>query len=523
MGMVAPFQGIASAFYVYFGDWGDVSRRAVLLGVSRQAIYRQSCAVVEVLENWQTELAAHRQQIEQLQKENAELRAERDQRAALTVTIDADKQAEFASVGQANGVSLVVIHRLLQVLLGKVPSVAKLGRMTLAAGRKAKETLAVLDELSRPLVKQVLADEIFTGKKPVLMAVEPNSLCWMSARLAPSRDGDEWAKEFRGLPNLEQLTCDQGSGLLNGLNKINAERAAAGQAKVQFQPDHFHLIRDGQKMLQRQKGRVSRAIKKAEAAEKKLAKVRRRGQNAAGYTGQARRRWQEAERAMDRWSACERSWQRLREGLNLFTPDGELNSRAKVEALIADVLPQLEGKDWDKVRRCLKRPEICTYLDRLEKKLAELPIAPEVREILVEAEGISRRPELTHDETSQAAGQRGIVLMAGVVIGLLGTAGKQAQEMVRHVIRRTWRASSLVEGLNSVLRMQQARHRKLSQPMVDLKRLYWNCRPFRTGRRRNKTPYERLGLRLPDIRWWDLIKLSPEQLREKLSAPAGAT
>jgi hypothetical protein len=29
-----------------------------------------------------------------------------------------------------------------------------------------------------------------------------------------------------------------------------------------------------------------------------------------------------------------------------------------------------------------------------------------------------------------------------------------------------------VECLNSVLRMQQARHRRMTQPMLDLKRLY---------------------------------------------------
>ena len=47
------------------------------------------------------------------------------------------------------------------------------------------------------------------------------------------------------------------------------------------------------------------------------------------------------------------------------------------------------------------------------------------------------------------------------------------------VFRNTWRSSSLVEGLNSVLRMHQTRHRRLTQGLLDLKRLYWNCRTFR--------------------------------------------
>ncbi len=52
----------------------------------------------------------------------------------------------------------------------------------------------------------------------------------------------------------------------------------------------------------------------------------------------------------------------------------------------------------------------------------------------------------------------------------------------------TVRASSVVEGINSVLRMQQGRHRKMTPGMLDLKRLYWNCRRLQTGKRRGRCP-----------------------------------
>jgi len=45
------------------------------------------------------------------------------------------------------------------------------------------------------------------------------------------------------------------------------------------------------------------------------------------------------------------------------------------------------------------------------------------------------------------------------------------------------------------LRMQQAQHRKMTQGLLNLKRLYWNCHTFRTGRRRGTTPYQRLDVR----------------------------
>ena len=39
-----------------------------------------------------------------------------------------------------------------------------------------------------------------------------------------------------------------------------------------------------------------------------------------------------------------------------------------------------------------------------------------------------------------------------------------------------------------VMDWHQARHRHLTQPLLDLKRLYWNCRRFREGKRRRSCP-----------------------------------
>jgi hypothetical protein len=103
-----------------------------------------------------------------------------------------------------------------------------------------------------------------------------------------------------------------------------------------------------------------------------------------------------------------------------------------------------------------------------------------------------------------------------LVLSLSGAAGVEALALVRGVLGGVWRASSLVECLNSVARMQQGRHRKRTQGLLDLKRLYGNCRAFRTGRRRQKSPYERQGLLLPVWDWWELLRRSPEQLRQQL-------
>jgi hypothetical protein len=75
-------------------------------------------------------------------------------------------QHEFATVAQAEGVSLSVARRLLRVVEGSQStlSVPTLGRATREAGNRAGALLEVLDEVARPAVKQATADEIFLAE-----------------------------------------------------------------------------------------------------------------------------------------------------------------------------------------------------------------------------------------------------------------------------------------------------------------------------------------------------------------------
>ena len=186
MGMVAPEQRIASAFFVIHGSYGEVTRYAQERGVCRQWIYREAAALRNALATARQENEGLREQLRQARERQAELEA----RLAQAVVIDAQKQAEVACVGQARGVSLRNCCELLQVLLpGQTLSVAQLGRRTQAAGKKAGELLAVLDKAARQKVREAAADEIYV-KDPVLMVVEPESLCWLSGRLSDEVSGE---------------------------------------------------------------------------------------------------------------------------------------------------------------------------------------------------------------------------------------------------------------------------------------------------------------------------------------------
>jgi hypothetical protein len=268
-------------------------------------------------------------------------------------------------------------------------------------------------------------------------------------------------------------------------------------------------------------GAVGRRIDQAEKAQRKAATKERRTGDGRGK-GAAAKAWRRAERALDAWSAAEKAWAKVGAALRLFTPQGALNTRSHAEAALQAALPPLSGPPWAKVRRQLQRPQLLTFLDKAREGLSSLPVTGELLAAAVRVEGLRRQPAGLQGIGVQAGALRGVLLTAGLVLSLSGPAGSQALALVRGTLRGVWRASSLVECINSVARMQQGRHRKMTQGLLDLKRLYWNCRAFRTGPRRRKAPYELQGLSLPTRDWWELLRLTPEQLRRQLQVANNA-
>ena len=344
------------------------------------------------------------------------------------------------------------------------------------------------------------------------MVVEPESLCWMAGRMVKARDGVTWAEEFARLPALKAVVRDDGTGLGKGVKLERARRRAEALPDLDDTLDVFHTLREGGRALRTTWGAAARALDRAGAAQKGFDRRARQGQSRQGHGAPMDRLWRQAERLWDQAAAAEAAWKRARSAFEFFTPDGRLNDRAEAEAIVAETLPHLGGAAWAKTRRLLLRRESFTFLDQVQERLAELGSTPDVLSALVDLEGLRRQP------WRLSAATRAWALARTVQLTRACPDWRDEARRVRVVLRGVWRASSLVECVNSVARMQQARHRKMTQGLLDLKRLYWNLRRFRAGRRKDQTPYGLLGLRLPDLSFWEFLKLTPEELRKQLSA-----
>jgi hypothetical protein len=344
------------------------------------------------------------------------------------------------------------------------------------------------------------------------MVVEPESLCWMTGRMVKARDGVTWAEEFARLPALKVVIRDDGTGLGKGVKLERARRRAAGLPDLDDTLDVFHTLREGGRALRKTWGAASRALESADAAQKELDRRGRQGQSRQGHGAPTNRLWHQAERLWDQAAAAETAWKQAKSAFEFFTPEGRLNDRVQAAVVVAAALPHLSGAAWAKTRRLLLRRESFTFLDQVPQRLADLGLDPDVLSALLDLEGVRRQP------WRRSATIRAWALVRTVQLTKACSDWHHEARRVRAVLRGVWRASSLVECVNSVVRMQQARHRKMTQGLLDLKRLYWNLHRFRVGRRKDQTPYGQLGLDLPELSFWEFLKLTPEELRQKLSA-----
>jgi hypothetical protein len=292
----------------------------------------------------------------------------------------------------------------------------------------------------------------------------------------------------------------------------NARRRDAGLAEFDQTFDAFHTLREGRRALRRAWGAATRAPERAEVAQKAINRLGRQGRSREGHGTEGHRPWRQDERFWDLAMAADAGWDRARADFGFFRPEVWLNDRTRAEAVVTAALPDLSGVAWGKTRRLPMRRESFTFLDQIGGQLAGLGLAPDVSSALLDLEGLRRQPGRVSAVTRGWALARTAQLSESCP-GWPGQAG-----WVWGVLYGVWRARSLVECVNSVARMQQARHRKMRQGLLDLKQVYGNVGRFRTGHREGKTPYGLLGLKLPEVSFGEFLKLTPDKLREQLSA-----
>jgi len=345
-----------------------------------------------------------------------------------------------------------------------------------------------------------------------LVGIEPASMTAVFCANTADRKGETWAKHLAPFDRLEFAVSDAAKGIASAVAQVaGSRRDAASAPALEHGLDLFHTAMEAHCVLTRHWRAAEAAWEQAEAADVKVADAKRQGVDARGMAQAARAAWGKAIASFERTERLESAWGRCRAALELFHPDGRLNDRCAAFAAIAAALKDLTGPDWAKLRNFLNDPRSLTVLDRMNRRLASAEPRPRWREAM------AWRWWLRHGRPASAAN----LLIGSVRATACRREGneeeRESYDRVASVLGETVRASSAVECMNSVLRMQQSRHRRMTQPMLDLKRLYWNSHPFRSGPRKDVCPYRALGLDLTTFDFWTLLQADPEELAQRLS------
>jgi hypothetical protein len=512
---------IGNAAAVVSGAWGAVTRRSEQSGYSRTAIYQHAERVVQAVASEQASGISY----EELWAENERLKAENEalwQAWSETEDLSESKQRQLASAGSAMGLSLTQIVVLLAIVLPRrmVPSRATMGRWVQQSAQQSRGILEVLDRACQRWVRVLCLDEIFFHREPILMGVDPLSLAWLAGQRGPDRSGESWCKVIEAWPHLEHVIADGGQGLERGVKLANANRRQAQEPEAELPVtitmglDVFHTERELERVLQCLWKRAERQMEAACKADTKLAQLKRRGGDPRGVASHATRAWRQAERLFDEAVQAQEAVGRLNEALGWFDTSGHLYCRENAQEQLNKAIHQLQGESWSKAKRMLKDARTLSHLDRLHEQLNLVVPEPMLREALTHLWYLSRL--MRQSEAEDRVRFHELVILEQILCGQLCSDWYAGYMKVDELLSQAVRASSAVEGVNSVVRMHQGRHRHVSQEMLDLKRLYWNCRVFREGKRKRRSPYDLLGLKLPTSDGWQLLQMDPQELEQKL-------
>jgi hypothetical protein len=352
-----------------------------------------------------------------------------------------------------------------------------------------------------------------------LVGIEPTSMTAVFCQNANDRKAETWQQQLAPLKNLVFVISDAAKGIAGAVQQTARLRRESDPlaSTLEHGLDLFHTTQEAQRVLGQAWRRAELLWEKADACDAQVERDKKQGIDARGSASTAHAAWSRAIETFEQVERLALAWDRCRAAFDLFRPNGQLNDRLWAAAAIRAGLSELTGPEWRTVRNFLTDRRSLAFLDRMHQRLEAAEPRKQWRAVL------AWRWWKLHGGSSTPRSSPLAAMAHAVALDLpLKEAEQAAYTRIAAILEDTVRASSAVECINSVLRMQQSRHRQMTQPMLDLKRLYWNCHPFRSGPRRRTCPYQALGLELPTYDFLTLLHSDPADLSQQLSTPAVA-
>ena len=407
----------------------------------------------------------------------------------------------------------------LQAAFDEDRSPAFLSALLHEAGRRAGE---ILKEVNHSVLGAVMQarDELFVGRDPILLRVEPNSLVITGLYATQDRDAETWGCVLL----FTQDRRVQIKGLAeDGCIPYGASCKAA-KLDVAIQKDVWHPLEDVRKVIKDVEREAIQKLKAAERLEKQLRKH---------WDELVFAKWAELEEQFDElvrqidqlcfWRGC------LWEAVELVDwRNGEIRNLAINQWLAEETLKGIKQLPHPRIQKLAERlenqlPEMLTFLDGIVQPLSDWQALVEQHfqdhsAAVCFQDSVARLWRLEHALRNGQKQFRKSALEAQQWLAAWiedDPELKDLAEKLLNLLERTVRTSCAAETINSVLRPYLVRRRECTdltnrQLFLNLFALWFNLHKFERGPRKGKSPYELAGIDLGTDDWLTLLGYSPD-------------
>ena len=490
--------------------WGIVSWLADVLGTSRPTLY--------AIGEWAKVGLFSPPSLPKITSKDSTVYSSTDSKKAILVTPNRMKRMALALV-LPGGVSGRSAEICLQTAFDEGRSPAFLSALVHEAGQRAGEILAKVNHAVMGAISQA-RDEIFVGRDPILLMVDPRSLVITGLYAAADRDAETWGcvllfTQDRGvqIKNLAEDGC-----IPYGKSCKLAKLYAA------IQKDVWHCLTDVRKVIHDIEREAYRKLEEAEKLEKQL-----------------RKQWEEA--VFTKWVEHNQQFEDLLAQIKALTfwlgclwdavelvdwRNGEIRNRAINQWLADETLKGIKQLSHPRIKKLAERlenqlPEMLTFLDEIAQPLTDWQA--QVQKHFQDdsctncfQRSVARLWRLEHALRNGHKQFRKATLEAGQWLAAWIEDDPQLKplaEKLIDILERTVRTSSAAETINSVLRPYLDRRRECTdlvsrQLFLNLFALWFNMHKFDRGPRKDKSPYELAGIDLGTNDWLTLLGYPPD-------------
>ena len=394
-----------------------------------------------------------------------------------------------------------------------------LSRLLHTAGMQAGGILEKVDHSVLGAVVQA-RDEIFVGRDPILLMVEPNSLVITGLYATADRDAETWGCVLL----FTQDRRVQIKGLAEDGCLPYGASCKVAQLDAAIQKDVWHPLEDVRKVIKDVEREAIRKMEVAEQVEKRLRKL----WNEATFA-----EWVELNQQIDSllaqssqlrfWRGC------LWDAVELVDwRSGEIRDRAINQWLAEETLKGMKQLPHPRIQKLVERleaqfSEMLTFLDGIVQPLIAWQNQTEVyfqdhSSALYFQSSVARLWRLEHAVNNGNSSFCPAALKAEQWLAVWIEADPQLQKLAENLINlleRTVRTSCAAETINSVLRPYLDRRRECTdlvsrQLFLNLFVLWFNMHKFERGPRKGKSPYELAGIDLGTDDWLTLLGYPPD-------------